>query len=400
MCALCATRLGSSRGQVHAWSVCAVGREDFAEALNLASSMSRPYEALLSLPSGRAHSALRAGLMAMNIVPQPLSPDARSRHAQLRAVDDDARRVAFVDISDHKPSLIDLDHALPRGPSRARIFLTRLRGGHASDADRLWVHKLGFGGLWTEFGSDDNATDHALARVATALGTDAPTAAVVKRHIGQPQGPQDQPARELIWRLANASAEAATAALAKRLRVRDREYHLRTYPACFIGRSAVRAIAATFDCSNNDALEIGRALHALGLLVHVTHEHDFEDSDCFYRLTVSRRADSIGLDDALRVLTQGVDVDDRSYHAKTYARCWIGTEAVDLFVGRLSLERHQAWIVLHRLMQFGAFDHVTAERPFIDGHFFYRFAPVLDKALVSVDQRSPASARGPLLPSW
>ena len=35
---------------------------------------SRYCEALLALPSGHAHSALRAGLMAMNVVPQPLPP--------------------------------------------------------------------------------------------------------------------------------------------------------------------------------------------------------------------------------------------------------------------------------------------------------------------------------------
>jgi hypothetical protein len=365
--------------------------------------MSRPYEALLSLPPGRSHSALRAGLMAMNVVPQPLSPEARPLHVQLRALEDDARRVAFVDISDQKPSLIDLDHTLPRGPSRARIFLTRFRGGHASDADQRWVRKLGFGGLWTEFGTDDTETGHVLDRVAAALGTDAPPVVVLKRHIGSPQGPQDQPARELIRRVANTSAEAVSAMLAKRLRVRDREYHLRTYPACFVGRSAVRVIATTFACSNDDALEIGRALHALGLLVHVTCEHDFENGDFFYRLAVSKRADSIGLDDALQVLAQGVDVDNRTYHARTYARCWIGAEAVDLLAGRFGLERHQAWIVLHRLMQSGAFDHVTAERPFIDGHFFYRFAPVLDEARLThdrSDQRGPAPAHGSLLPSW
>jgi hypothetical protein len=403
--------------------------------------VSRSYEALLALPHGRAHGALRAGLMAMNVVPQPAPPDAQSLLAQLRTLDHDVRRVAFVDISSAQrlasgarpseatdsplawaPSLIDLDHALPRGHSRARIFLTRLRGGHTSAADRRWVRKLGFGGLWAEFALDDDVATqydhddgtpdphhrvepglhHALESVAAVLGTDPPTAATVRRHAGSPHGSLDQPARDLIRRLAHTSAEAAGATLAKRLRVRDRQYHLRTYPACFVGRSAVRAIAATFDVSSGHALEIGRALRALGLLAHVTHEHDFEDADYFYRLTISRRADAVGLGEALGVLLEGVHVDDRSWHAKSYPRCWIGTEGVDLLVGRLGLERHHAWIVLHRLMQFGAFDHVVAERPFIDGHFFYRFAPALDAALVSASRRGAAlaSTPGPLLPSW
>jgi hypothetical protein len=387
---------------------------------------SRHNEALLCLPDGHARGALRAGLMAMNVVPQPLLPDARTLHAQLRALEHDAHRVAFVDISDHRPSLIDLDHALPPGPWRARVLLTRLQRGHVSGADRRWVHKLGFGGLWAELGVDplsarlergDHAAGHhaahdeeedkpglrhALDRVAAALGTDAPSSSVLKRHAASTQGSNDHPARERIRRIAGTSAEAAAATLAKRLRIRERQYHLRNYPACFVGRSAVRAIATTFDCSDDNALEVGQALHALGLLVHVTHDHGFEDRDYFYRLAVSRRADGVGLPDALSVLLAGVAVDDRSWHARTYPRSWIGSEAVDLVMGRFGLERHHAWIVLHRLMQAGAFGHVAGERPFIDGYFFYRFAPVLDEALLSNERRAdaPLPAPGSLLPTW
>ncbi len=369
-------------------------------------SASRPCEALLGLPVGHAHSSLRAALMAMNVVPNPLPPDVRQQLARLRSLGDDVRRVAFIDISDRRPSLIELDRGLPRGPSRARIFLTRLHGGHVSEAEQRWAAALGFGGLWSELGTDAPTSDHpaalqdALERVAAAVGMTAPSPEQTKRHVGSTRGPAEHPARDRIRSLTGASAEAAAALLARRLRIRDRQYHLQTYRACFVGRSAVRAITSTFGGTTGDALDVGRALHALGLLAHVTHEHDFEDADYFYRLAVSRRADGVELQGALRALLDHIEVDDRSWHGRSYPHCWIGDDAVGLFVGRFGLERHQAWIVLHRLMQAGAFDHVTAERPFIDGHFFYRFASALSPQPEPQARSSTQPTSGQMLPTW
>lgn len=33
---------------------------------------------------------------------------------------------------------------------------------------------------------------------------------------------------------------------------------------------------------------------------------------------------------------------------------------------------HESQLILHRLMQFGFFEHVVGEHGFIDGNFFYR----------------------------
>ena len=37
------------------------------------------------------------------------------------------------------------------------------------------------------------------------------------------------------------------------------------------------------------------------------------------------------------------------------------------------MDLHDAWVLLHRLMQFGLIVHVTQSRPVIDGAFYYRF---------------------------
>ena len=361
----------------------------------------RQSEALLCLPSGRSCAALRSALMAINVIPE-MRPAGDAEG--LRTLAREPRRVAFIDIS-HKATLPDLDRTLPRGPMRARVFLTRFEQGHVSAADRLWARKLGFAGLWAEFepSDADGEIRQALDVVTATLELPPADPDMLTRQVSADRQASPNAARSTIRRIAGAGAESMAALLAKRLRIRDRSYHLREYPACFVGRAAVKAIAKLCACSAADAVAVGRALHELGLLVHVTHDHDFEDEAFFYRLAVSARADAVALDAALASLEQGLSIEDRSFHAKTYPRCWIGSDAVDLLVSRHSLERHQAWIVLHRLMQFGVFDHAVHERPFIDGHFFYRFAPVIDQRLAKTSQaahRADEGAAGPLLPAW
>ena len=48
-----------------------------------------------------------------------------------------------------------LDALVPAGPVRSRVVLTRLAGGHVSDADRHWVRSLGFADLMPEFDAQD-----------------------------------------------------------------------------------------------------------------------------------------------------------------------------------------------------------------------------------------------------
>ncbi len=114
----------------------------------------------------------------------------------------------------------------------------------------------------------------------------------------------------------------------------------------------------------------------LGLLVHVSHDHPFLDDHLFYRLAVSDAADRVELGAVFNTLrgANGVQINDRSHLGKTYAACWIGAEAVACLCAPYGLARHEAWLALHRLMQFGLIEHAAHARPFVDGAFFYRFA--------------------------
>ena len=351
-------------------------------------AMVRPSEAtvMLDLPAVAGRAALRAGLMAMRLAPTPLPTDRRGREAVLKGLTDKPNAMAFVDISQGgtttAPTLLQLDAALPLGASRQRIVLTRLAAGpgqgHVSEADRRWVQRLGFADLIPEFDALDceGSLRVAVDRVARTLGLELPTPAELARYARVMNDARDiSSPRAVIRALSGLSAEALAALLAESLDIGDRTWRLQRYPLCFVGSEAVAWLAGHFKRSTPEALALGQALAALGLLVHVAQEHPFLDDTLYYRLAVSPAADALDLGDVLTdlVARDGVTVSDRSHLGKPYPKCWVGSEAVDLLVSRHVLQRHEAWLPLHRLMQFGLIEHVTHSRPFIDGNFYYRF---------------------------
>ena len=345
--------------------------------------MSRPAEAtvLLGLPDGPARAALRAGLMAMRLAPTPLPSDRRGRDTVLQGLADKPRAVAFIDISRGSTTLLQLDAILPRD-TRRRIVLTRLAAGaglgHVSEADRRWVRRLGFADLIPELDAMDceGGLRDALDLVARELALEPPSPAELARYARVLNDVRDTgSARATIRALSGLSAEALAALLGQSLDISDRTWRLQRYPQCFVGTEAVAWLARHFKRSRPEALALGQALASLGLLVHVAHEHPFLDDTLYYRLAVSPAADALDLGDVLSELVarDGVPVADRSHLGKPYPQCWVGSEAVDLLGSRHGLQRHEAWLLLHRLMQFGLIEHVTQSRPFIDGNFYYRF---------------------------
>lgn len=350
--------------------------------------MSRPSDAtvLLNLPDVPARAALRAGLMAMRLAPTPLPTDRRGRDTVLRGMADRPRTLVFIDISHRStattPTLLQLDAALPRDPTRRRIVLTRLVGGagmgHVSEADRRWAQRLGFADLIPEFDAMDGegSLRAALDLVARELAFEPLLAAELARYARVMNDVRDTGSpRATIRALSGLSAEALAALLARSLDTTDRTWRLKRYPYCFVGSEAVVWMVRHFKRTVPEALAMGQALMSLGLLVHVAHEHPFLDDTLYYRLAVSPAADALDLGDVLTALVarDGVAIADRSYLGKLYPRCWIGSEAIDQLVARHRLQRHEAWLLLHRLMQFGLIEHVTNARPVIDGNFFYRF---------------------------
>lgn len=340
---------------------------------------------LMDLPDEPGRSALRAALMALRAVPVDLPAETRAREGAFGRLAEAPHGMAYIDISHDgraaTSKLLVLDKHLPRS-LRERIVLTRLQAGpgmgHVSEGDRRWVKQLGFADLLAEFDAADCEGSLRTAIDAVARQIEAPplSPADLARYARVMNGERDTTSpRAVIRGRCGISAEALAEVLGDSLDIADRSWRMKSYPGCFVGSDAVEAIARRFNCSRADAVAVGQALMSLGLLVHVVHEHHVLDDNLYYRLATSKTADAVDLAQALVRLTgpDGPPTADRGHLGKTYERCWIGAEAVDRLVQWHGIARHDAWIVLHRLMQFGLVAHVAQARPVIDGHFFYRF---------------------------
>lgn len=349
----------------------------------------RNISVLLDLPAGASRNALRAGLMASNIPPNDMPVDRLQRDAVLRALADREDTVVFLDISRSASGkgarLLELDALIPKGTCRRRVFLTRLEGGHVSVADRRWVQALGFADLYPEFSRADSAgwlgqaleVIHALYRLPPLDPQE------LERYLKVlVEGAKAATPRERLRRLNGLSAEALAQKLATLLDIRDRTYRLKTYPQCFVGEEATPVIAKALNCSLQQAVAVGQDLGALGLLVHVTHDHNFQNENLYFRLAVSEAADRVDLGQAYAELDakQGVPVVDRSHLGRIYPQSWVGSEGVDWLRSHYKLSRHEAWIVLQRLTEFGLIEHVLQEHDFKDSDYYYRFTQPAEQA--------------------
>ena len=77
-----------------------------------------------------------------------------------------------------------------------------------------------------------------------------------------------------------------TTQLRNSLEIKDRRYHLRSYPKCFLGTDAVNSLIQLGIASDaHDAIAIGNLLLSQGMFSHVTKDHEFKDQELFYRFT-------------------------------------------------------------------------------------------------------------------
>jgi sensor c-di-GMP phosphodiesterase-like protein len=161
------------------------------------------------------------------------------------------------------------------------------------------------------------------------------------------------------------------------LDVRDRMFHLRTYPQCFVGREAVDWMVQHARISRSDAVQQGRRLLALGLMAHVVDEHDFEDAELFYRLATPTNASlaSTSAPLALRARLQAQDGVRICAHTRglvRHSRCVTGSALVRWIVSTQRVSRPTARLWALQLMREGVIRHVYDDRPFTDDRSLYR----------------------------
>ncbi len=324
---------------------------------------------------------LRAALLAMGLIPEPLPLDAKQRTNILASLGD-SQSVAFVDISAapgrSTAPLADLCAKVPSGTSRDRIYLSRMLGGHVSPQDQRWAQALGFADLVPTWEGRDHAREFrdTLLRLAAQTGVRLPATKDLTQYLRVlAQASDAVPARSLVHRMAGRSPEDLAEQLSTTLDIRERSWSLSHFPHCFVGNEAVDVMAKRLDAPRDTVVAVGAALGTLGLLVHVAHEHSFADQSLFFRLAWSRTLDAVslgqlwqGLVSSLPTITQ-----TRLHHGTSYADCFVGAEAVAQLATSHKLSRFDAWLALHRLAQWGFIEHVLHEKPFIDGTFFYRW---------------------------
>ena len=72
--------------------------------------------------------------------------------------------------------------------------------------------------------------------------------------------------------------------LRNNVEVKDRTYHLRTYPQCFVGADAVKHFLEKSHAETvADAVALGEGLLQLGVFHHVTKDHAFKNEELYYR---------------------------------------------------------------------------------------------------------------------
>jgi hypothetical protein len=84
-----------------------------------------------------------------------------------------------------------------------------------------------------------------------------------------------------------------------------------------------------------------------------------------------------------------VVIRDRKYHFRTYKRCFVGTEAVDVML-QLGLAKTRAQAVKlgnQYLIMDGLFRHVCGDHPFQDSYLFYHFVQTDDETCGRISRR-------------
>ncbi len=336
--------------------------------------------ALLCMPPGEARNAVRAALMAMHVVPQDILPSHAELEQLAHTLRADSHTVAVIDLAGVRHAAaqpVALAALLPSPEARQRTLLTRPQHGLWA-ADRAWVQALGFADLVAQLDSVSLGSEshQVLDWVASLTGAQPLQSDALARYFSAMQiKPDATSPRGVIRKATGLSAEALCAALTSNVKALNRSYHLTSYPSCFVGTEAVAWLCKQYALPTDPAVALGAALQALGMLHHVAHEHAFANEAFFYRTAVSTAVERINPGVLLRLLSSkaGVAVRDRLYHGKTYAQCFIGSEAVDWVHTTQKVARHDAEITLNRLHGFNLIEHVTHDHPVRDGMFFYRF---------------------------
>lgn len=335
-----------------------------------------------------AHQAdrVRDTCAALQLVPHDIRASLTGLQATALSLAQQPHAVAVVDLGllpEDLPTVTELARMLKAGP-RARVFLTRVEQGPVWPSDRHWIRALGFADLLTEWGtgaapgeaSDPLARMAVLAHVDMATTTCDPLARDSQRDSLKLAADSDLTTpRGLVRQLTGLCAEDLSLALASNVKSVSRLHKFKVYPACKRATEMVSWMAGHYKLERAQAVALGAALQALGLLHHVQHAKAFADRELFFRMNCTTHSIEPPPSQWLHRLQRGAAelVSNRRYRGTTYPQCFVGEQAVDWLTEHHQVNRPDAENALNRLHQYRLIEHVTGDHPARDGYFFYRF---------------------------
>ncbi|XP_072885070.1 DEP domain-containing mTOR-interacting protein [Hemitrygon akajei] len=168
--------------------------------------------------------------------------------------------------------------------------------------------------------------------------------------------------------------------------IKDRRYHLRTYPNCFVAKELIDWLLDHKDATDREtAIKLVQKLLDHGVIHHVCDEHkEFKDAKLFYRF---RKDDgTFPLDSDVKVFTKGQRIYEkllstenslmqtREEEGVKYQRAFIAREFIDWLVqeGEVTM-RSEGEQLSCRLLEYGIIQHVANKHHFVDGNLLYQF---------------------------
>lgn len=183
--------------------------------------------------------------------------------------------------------------------------------------------------------------------------------------------------------------------------IHNRRFGLATYPDAFKGSEAVSILVELLQeileetagyedhiVAREEALIVGQKIAKRYQLfdsafVLKSMDHELcDDPFQFYKMKhnlpadVANTTNGMMLADYVKVMKRYMSVEDRVYRLKKYRSCFVGSEAVDMFMKqRLVVSREDAIKLIRKLnKRFSCFKHVCDKnRDFEDGLYYYRF---------------------------
>lgn len=277
-----------------------------------------------------------------------------------------------------------LSQSLPH----VRVFVRLPSRVGITRSERAWALRAGVASLLP--GSSAAAWKNSLAPVVERVlsgvdveALDAPALeSAVSELVNMGAEPRPGPVKDIyamVRRLegdgvaVSAVLEALTGATGL---VTDRRYRGKAYPECFVASEAIDLLVSRFGMSRATALAAGTFLWRTGRIHHVVRDASFDDGFFFFRIGGTPHATGeldLGEVEAAMRDRGGVEVADRTYVGKTYARCFVGSEAVDWLRRRYRLTLGEAECVGQSLLELGELHHVLDEHGFVGEGYFYRF---------------------------